>query len=967
MKHYWVIFLILVVKWGVANDHPFIKYYGISDGLLTNTVYHVSQDRDGFLWFSTDAGVIKYNGSIYRDFRKKDGITDKNILRTQEDSFGRTWIFSFNGNLQFHLNSQIYNQSNTDYLKAIDSKEFIIGFYEDQNGTLYFCNSHGLIFSLDNRNVVQKFSFPDIGRLFFITRTRQNEFLFVTANGLYITKNLATKPVNSMHLNILNIFQASGTNFTILTATDELISFDHEKPMLSIKNPLNTQKLITVLNDHAGFLWIGTFDQGVYCLKDGKIISNLPIRQSQMIFEDISGNIWITSMNEGIYKIQPGYTSVTHIPCAQFMDNGISDLSPGGSNEVWISNGKAIFYYSKGRVHPFYPGIGNLHIDILTGMKEKLFFGKKNDALYAIDLISEPGSSAKPFKQVGEPRLVNPYVKSFSMNSHRSQLCLQQINELFVLDHDNPGQPERIKAADRIYFTYFNRHDELIINSNQQISILSGGTMIPYPGLSWFYGRKIEDHVNLSSTVEVFNIEGDSLWLLTDDALVNLSKRLNLTLNHPIIHLLYRFPNLYFTSGNQIYRIEIPANYTASKAIEAQMLDVRFNSIHAILFQNDTLFIGSDDGLTLISPSEFDHFSNNVPKPYFIMVQSGEKQLNFSEGTEIFLRGNNSLHIDFDAINYSGSGTVFSYKLEGLEKNWNTGPETSVVYKNLSPQNYTFKLKAGSFGTNWSSEAQLQFIIKPAIYQRLSFIIISSLILLALIYFASRMYITRLKKSQELKTRLVTYEQKALQSMMNPHFIFNSLGSIQNYLLQNRSNEASAYLSQFARLIRQNLNSANSAFISIEDETDRLMNYLSLEKLRLDDKFDFRITVDDTLHTDEVMIPSMVIQPFVENAVWHGISPMNQKGKITISLIRQSQSSLLVTIEDNGIGMGQSSRYFSRPDHVSMGMETTRKRLSLICRQHKLKFEISHSEVRPDDALPGTIVKFNIPFVINEE
>jgi LytS/YehU family sensor histidine kinase len=224
-----------------------------------------------------------------------------------------------------------------------------------------------------------------------------------------------------------------------------------------------------------------------------------------------------------------------------------------------------------------------------------------------------------------------------------------------------------------------------------------------------------------------------------------------------------------------------------------------------------------------------------------------------------------------------------------------------------------------------------------------------------------------LKRSQELKNKLITYEQKALQSMMNPHFIFNSLGSIQNYLLQNKANEASLYLSQFARLIRQNLNSANSAFISIEDETDRLMNYLSLEKLRLDDKFDFNIKVDPELHTDEVLIPSMVIQPFVENAVWHGISPMNEKGRINISINRGSEKSLLVTVEDNGIGMKQSGQYFTKHDHISIGMETTQKRLNLICKQHKLKFEIQFSEFLPGQSSPGTRVCFKIPYKDNPD
>ncbi len=162
-------------------------------------------------------------------------------------------------------------------------------------------------------------------------------------------------------------------------------------------------------------------------------------------------------------------------------------------------------------------------------------------------------------------------------------------------------------------------------------------------------------------------------------------------------------------------------------------------------------------------------------------------------------------------------------------------------------------------------------------------------------------------------------------------------------------------------MIRQNLNSANSTYISIEDETDRLMNYLSLEKLRLDDKFDFQIMVAPDILTDEVLIPSMIIQPFVENAVWHGISPMNEKGKIIISFKRETEDTLMISIEDNGVGMKQSSQYFSKNNHISIGMETTQKRLNLICKQQKLKFELEFSEVLPGNPSPGTRISFIIP------
>jgi outer membrane protein assembly factor BamB len=958
--------VFLIFKSGFSGENPYIRHFGISEGLLTNTVYHISQDKEGFLWFSTDAGVVKYNGTIFQNFRKKDGLTDKEILRTQEDSQGRVWIFSFNGNIHFHYKNKIYNQLNTDFLGEIDSKEFIIGFYEDQDGTLYFYTSHGLIYGLNSENIVQKWQYPLTSRLYYITATTDGKILFVSQTGLFISDNFNSIPVLKRSMDIINVFPSDGLNYVVLTKTNELLNFTNENQKSSVKNPLSTKKLITAFNDQSGLLWLGTFDQGVFCLEGNRVLFNLPILQSQLIFQDKGNNIWITSMNEAIYKIQPGFTSITHFPASDFGGSGISSIYRKGSEDVWISNGKSIYYYHEGEIQPFCAGIDNHFIDILVEFNEELLLGKRNDAIYAVK-INPKVDSGKTVLKPGKQRLFNPFIKGYSVSHSEDEFCIQHINDLYIYHRDNPTNPTVVKGKDRIYSTNFNRRNQLIINSNSAISNLQRVTIEPCTELKRFFGKRIDDHVVLNSNAEVFNIEGDSLWLLTNDALINLSQRLTFSISHPIIKILYHFPDLYFTTRNQIYRFEIPANYTANKSIDVQVVEIRFNSIHDVLFQNDTLFIASEEGLTLISPDEFNKFRNNIPKPYFTNVKAKEKNLNFGEGKEIFLRGNNNLHIDFDAINYSESQTVFSYKLDGLEKNWNTGPETSVVYKNLSPQNYTFLLRAGSFGSDWSESVNLIVVIKPAIYQRKSFIIGCIVLFIVFIYLASQIYIHRLKRSQELKNKLITYEQKALQSLMNPHFIFNSLGSIQNYLLQNKANEASLYLSQFARLIRQNLNSANSAFISIEDETDRLMNYLSLEKLRLDDKFEFHIKVDPELHADELLIPSMVIQPFVENAVWHGISPMNGKGHISISINRETEKYLLVTVEDNGIGIKQSGQYFTKHDHISIGMETTQKRLNLICKQHKLKFEIQFSEVLPGQSSPGTRVSFKIPFKDNPD
>ena len=201
---------------------------------------------------------------------------------------------------------------------------------------------------------------------------------------------------------------------------------------------------------------------------------------------------------------------------------------------------------------------------------------------------------------------------------------------------------------------------------------------------------------------------------------------------------------------------------------------------------------------------------------------------------------------------------------------------------------------------------------------------------------------------------------------MNPHFIFNSLGSIQNYLLKNKGSEAIIYLSNFARLIRQNLNAINTPMILLEEEVDRLKNYLDLEKIRLENKFEYRIEIDQEFEEEEVFIPGMIIQPIVENSIWHGIATLKEQGNIVISFKAHGPKSMKIRIEDNSVGMKQSMEYFHKDaTRQHLGMQIIEKRLDLLSKKHSTKTSIKYSECSPGTINPGTLVELIVPFTFS--
>jgi LytS/YehU family sensor histidine kinase len=209
---------------------------------------------------------------------------------------------------------------------------------------------------------------------------------------------------------------------------------------------------------------------------------------------------------------------------------------------------------------------------------------------------------------------------------------------------------------------------------------------------------------------------------------------------------------------------------------------------------------------------------------------------------------------------------------------------------------------------------------------------------------------------------MLLLEQKALHSMMNPHFIFNALGSIQNYILKNKATDAGLYLSQFARLIRQNLNAIKTSMIPLDEEVDRLRNYLDLEKLRMNGRFSFVIDIADDIEED-VLIPTMILQPIVENAIWHGLSTLENEGVIGINFTKIDDSSLRIVVEDNGIGIEKAALQTRQKDsHLQMGMNLTLKRLELIGKKLKVETSITTSDLMPGKPLPGTRVEIVVPF-----
>jgi hypothetical protein len=333
----------------------------------------------------------------------------------------------------------------------------------------------------------------------------------------------------------------------------------------------------------------------------------------------------------------------------------------------------------------------------------------------------------------------------------------------------------------------------------------------------------------------------------------------------------------------------------------------------------------------------------------------------------------NHLSFEFIGVNHKNPTKVgYKWKLEGFNDDWTPiNFRREATYSNLGPGTYSFRLKAYNEDGVASEEVRFGFEIRPPWWATWWFRIVAGASVILLVLAGFQIRIVQIKKDSESRNRkvlmekqMLELEQKALRLQMNPHFIFNALNSIKGCMAANDVPAARKYLVKFAQLMRLILDNSREAFISVDKELKTLELYLDLEKLSKAEKFDYTFEVDPAIHPDLVSIPPMIVQPFVENAVIHGVTPLKDKGLIAISFRREGDR-LVCTVRDNGIGRERAGELKQSRDgvHKSKGITVTEERLQLLQEGVAETFKVEFRDLQDAEGNPtGTEVEIWMPF-----
>ena len=431
--------------------------------------------------------------------------------------------------------------------------------------------------------------------------------------------------------------------------------------------------------------------------------------------------------------------------------------------------------------------------------------------------------------------------------------------------------------------------------------------------------------------------------------------------------------NIWVSTNTGISRINPQTGMIRSFGLNEGLAINEFNS-GASFSDNGMFFMGGMGGIVSFHPDSINKEEAETADQKVILTEiraSGEykpfKQSITGPDTVLLEKGEDNIHIFFSSSDFASSDkTHYRYRLSRINTDWvETDSRTrNVNYSNLRPGRYLFELEATGRDGSWTGTKELRIRLKPFYYQTPAFRVSISALLILLISGFIMMRIRQLNHIADQKQNELRLQ--SLQGQMNPHFIFNSLNSINYFISKNDALSANRYISDFSKLIRSILYNFSSDYISFEKEAESIGEYLKIEHLRFGDKFDYSISMDPDIPHGRFKVSPGLVQPFVENAIWHGVRGLGErKGRVTVKweLINEK---LTCTVEDDGIGRNNAEAMKSKIDpKVSRGISIVSERLSIINKLRKSNYQIVITDLYPDMQEAGTKVVIDIPVKID--
>ncbi|HHB78546.1 MAG TPA: hypothetical protein ENK85_04875 [Saprospiraceae bacterium] len=905
--------LFLMITVLVVAQQPI--HFSVNNGLPSNHIYRISQDQQGFIWILTDNGVVKYDGTQFKTFSTKDGLPANDIWDMRFTPDGKLWFFTRAKQLGYIQNDSVYTFQHADSTSVLNP--WVI--YRNGNDIAFSDNKE--YYELQEHNGVNMWTsnpkkFRKWTKIFIddasATPTTVNAYKFIEDSILYQLglRYFSTIDTRTNHRRIYKY-----SDFGIpLPYADNLIRMNQVNQQFQIfgldfSATLSPDAQLSQINsipkkyhahvsirDRNGNLWLGTLTDGIYLLPHQNIHSQYRLAGHKINrLTNIKGQIFASVFRKGVFRFNESTNAFD--PILNFDDVLYNIVHIDSLDKTFFLANKAMYVLSPQKII-------KIVIDTLSLPKRDLIFFK--DTLFGISTTNFETIDTTTWKSMH--RIRHTGIKDFIIFKNR--LILATLNGL--MEYKN-GQILPIQfnqtAFDKpaIHLSVFDH--QLIVSTNgfgayqtdlQEIRLIPNTEFL-----------SIRDNY----------ITNNQLWMASSDGVLRFQSTPN------------GLPKLI-------------KKYTQNDGLLSR-------HPKSVIVQNQHLFTADNQGIA-ISPLVYDS-KKSILNIYFRKISYNQHQVN--KQSQFAYTPNNQLEIQVANIDFSTSpNRQWRYKFLPFVPNWTPMNTAELTFNDLSPNAYTLMVQSNGITESTS------FVITPLWYQILWIQILIVLFILGLLAFIAYRYNLYLLAQQERKLsnqrKSIEQELYALRSQLNPHFVFNSLNAIQSFMACNEMELSEKYLVQFSKLVRMFFNFSRKQEASLIEEIELLKTYLAVEKMRFESHLNFHFDIDPELDINHNKIPTMLLQPIVENAINHGIFHKQTPGHLIISFLKLSANAFSITIADDGIGITESKKLQNnQPINRITSSKILKERIELLNQSQKWNISFEFIDTHKDGTTIQLVIK----------
>ena len=955
-----------------SQSFPY-EHFTTADGLPSNTVYSVYKDHAGFLWFGTDKGIARYNGLRFEQFTTADGLPDNEVFSFKEDAYGRLWLATYNGRLCYYKNGAFHSAANTPFLKLPLNTYLIsnIQIEKDSSVTLSFAGGSYIFVNIKNEKTkAYLYKYPDKNAK-RLTQEKLNENLYkiifsdhkeYVDSSLFVNKIVNNAPDRHYLSRIAGVPGYLIDSKSIYTL-DEVPCFNYLPRLPSWADSAKFYLWIYP-DSNACFICTrdGLFnDKGLHIL-NGKIITSIE--------KDIDGNYWVTCYKDGVYKLS---NPINRASVYRKIYSGkiLHAQAVNGKLYYYTSSSNKVFLFEKGKDSRYQNSIVHSYSGAPSGKRINFYVDNKGKYICYYTNINNYYSRTNNNITIieNDRRIVLPLRYSFlNLLVNSKYLFIGNSEYLISLEKDL-----KHKKGTYLYSSpnYYNKILSEAFDADQNLWFSTNTATYKTVDNS-----PVIQHAFRNIIFRKFKFIGSYLLGYDDKNVLYASTGARKTFLLDTIKTSekYIFDNIYpldnehaiLTSTQHYLLVTL---YPSEKHIKYKVVPIQnpFLPLDAeyIYADSSNCYFLKDGNVTRVK-LELLFAKPQPPKALFTKFHLQDREFPIRSSITIPQKEAKNIAIDFTAISFSSPDVTYQYSVTNDTSitDWHDISSGAISFPELNFGTYFIKIRAKCPASDYSDIGSLKLTVLKPFYFSWWFLTCSLLFFIGLLIIAVRFAVKRVlrkrKKEYDNNMRYYGAEYKALNALMNPHFIFNSLNNIQGLINRDEKKAANNFIKNFSTLVRQNMHNVSKGTISLEDELNLIRNYLFLEKMRFDDLINYEFEIDPNVETELIFIPPLLIQPLVENAIKHGLLPKHTKEGLVTIRVYPEYNDICIDIVDNGAGYNAHKSQNDK-HHESFGLANLDKRTAYAKMLHKQNIVFTIGAVHDNDGnVAGTIARLRI-------